>query len=212
MVIGMKKLICVVFAVLFCFSIAACGKKEKEKTAEIDLQYYASAGEIPEIPCKLRSNVEFVKKQFAEKAEKATAESQETEVSSQPTESTAEEGTDIKQEPFQIVEGESTVWMDDGEWFFCYNKEKESDGIVCIATLSKAFGFEPGMIISQVKEKLDPLRLIEREAEEGELYVPYGDAPRTILEYTASDRTIQFVFEDNALVATILYDKTLRNN
>lgn len=201
----MKKAICIFLTVLFCISLTACGKKEKAKTPEVDLQYYASNGMIPEIPCKLGVSVDALRQKLTELAAEqagAPSESEEDDLT---------EDSDEETPAFQENEGEKTVWIDNGEWFFCYEKENTDKGILYIANLSTAFGFEPGSIISEVKAKLDPLSLKERDAEEGEFYVPYGDAARTVLEYQSSGRTILFVFEENALVATILYDTNLWN-
>lgn len=198
----MKKAVCVFLAVLFCVSLTACGKKEKAKTPEIDLQYYAINGMIPEIPCKLGASVDALKQKLTELA--ADQKDALTETDEDSAENDGE-----KTPAFQETEGEKTVWIDNGEWFFCYEKENVDKGILYIANLSTAFGIEPGSIISEVKAKLDPLSVKERDAKEGEFYVPYGDAERTVLEYQSSGRTILFVFEENALVATILYDTNL---
>lgn len=195
----MKKTVCVFLAVLFCISLTACGKKEKEKTPEVDLQYYASNGMIPEIPCKLGTGIDTLKQQLNEPAPSETDRDD-------PAEDDGE-----KMPFYQETEGEKTLWIDNGEWFFCFEKENTDKGILYIANLSTAFGMEPGSIISEVKAKLDPLSVKERDAKEGEFYVPYGDAARTVLEYQSSGRTILFVFEENALVATILYDTNLWN-
>ena len=198
----MKKTICIVLSVLFCFSMVACGKKEKKKAPAIDLQYYTSNGVIPEISCKLGVDINTLKQQLSESAKPETDDT---------VENIDEDGSENSETipSFQETEGEETVWIDNGKWFFCYEKDNVDKGIIYIADLSTAFGLEPGTVISEVKEKLDPLSLKERDAKEGEFYVPFGEAERTVLEYQNSGRTVLFVFEDNALVATILYDTNL---
>ena len=192
----MKRTLCIILALIFCLSLTACGKKDKEKTPEIDLKYYATFGQIPEIPYKLGTDPETLKSDLSKSDEDKEDEDQEK----------SETQENI---PFQVTEGETTVRIDNGEYIFCYLKEKADKGISYMVDLSTAYGFEQGAVISQVKAKLDPYPYTEREPKEDELFVLFGDAERTVLEYAFAKRTILFVFEENALVATILYDNGL---
>ena len=181
----MKATVSLVLTFLLVISLCACGENKKDNAPKVDLQYYASVGEIPESPYHLGDDPKTVQKELS-----AAEEEEESESSAR----------------FSVTEGKNTVRIDNGEFVFCYEIKKEEKGISYIADLADAYGFEQGTIISEIKKALDPYPYTEREAKEDELFVLFGQTQRTILEYRFDQRTVLFVFEDNALTATILMD------
>lgn len=190
----MKKTVCLILVLLFCVLAASCGKKEEKKTPEINLEYYAKFGEIPEVPCKLGTDPKTLKSELSKTDEESE---------------TTDGDTKTGENAYMVTEGEETVSIQNGIYVFCYGKDREDKGISYIVDFSTAYGFEQGTIISQIKKKLDPYPYTERKASQDELFAMFGEVDRDILEYRFDNRTLLFVFEENALVATILYDTTL---
>lgn len=182
----MKKLICLGLVFVFLFSFAGC-KKDKNNTDEngVDIKYYASLGQMPECEYKLGTPVEDIKNAL-----------------------TSEENTNSEQdhdhETYQIIEGAKSVLIDCGNFGYYYLKEKENNGISYIVNYGKAYGFETGTLITDVKTVLGELEYFE-EAVTNENAFFMLTAGGTLLKYNFEKYTVLFVFENNALCATAIY-------
>lgn len=186
----MKKTLAFMLIFFFVLTFSACGSGNHSSDEEpgVDLEYYAGIGQIPECPYKLNDDPETVKTELAETAASYHGN---------------EDGGAVI---YDVSEGEKTVRIDNGKFIYCYEKEKEKNGLSYIVDLEDAYGFQQGTISTEVKRKLAAYPCVERQANAEEFYVLYGAAERTVLEYTFGKRSILFVFEDNALTATVLID------
>ena len=182
----MKRLICFILVFVSLFSFAGC-KKDKNNTDKngVDIKYYASLGQMPECEYKIGTPVADIKNDL-----------------------TAEENNKSEQdhdhETYQIIEGAKSVLIDCGSFGYYYLKEKESSGISYIVNYGKAYGFETGTLITDVKTALGELKYSE-EAITSENAFFMLTAGGTLLKCSFEKHTVLFMFENNALCATAIY-------
>ena len=104
--------------------------------------------------------------------------------------------------------GEYTV-MTDGNVLCCYVTNQKQNGLTHIIKNGDAYGFELGLISSQVRDAMSKkgFKATERDADKSELFFLPGSANMnmTVLEYKFDENTVLFVFEDSALSATVIY-------
>lgn len=171
-------LIC--FAVIICF--AGCDRKNTSSdTNGIDVEYYARLGTIPESEYILSDDCEKVKSELTAKAD--------------------EDETVI----CNIEEGELSVLISTGDFYYYYEKDKQDKGISCIVALDTAYGFENGTVSLEIKESLSEFTPEESENTDN-LFFMNGLENGSQLKYQFGKNTVIFVFQDNALCATVLYN------
>jgi len=176
----MKKLLSLLLVCVFVFSFTACGeKKEEEKQGTLDIEYYAKSGQMPECDYTLGSNVEDVKSQLSRKSEESEA-------------------------VYNVTEGENNVLIESGTFSYYYKKAKPEEGIGCIVNYGKAYGFENGTVIVEVKEAIKGCEYTEEALNEENAFFMFGAADGTVLKCTADGNTVIFVFKENALCATAI--------
>lgn len=185
----MKKIIALLLSIVCLISLSACGaEKEKEKENLVDLEYYAQLGQIPDCPYKLGADPDEITTALEAAAEEAEQNNEEY--------------------PFVITEGEKSVRIDNGSYIYFYVKENKANGIAYIVAADGAYGFESGDTVLEVKDAFPTLEYTEEEANEDNAFFLYGINDGTVLRYTLGDRTVLFLFGENALVAVALYDNT----
>ena len=109
------------FAVIFLF--AGCDRKNTDSGSDgIDVEYYAKLGKIPESEYSLSDDCEKVKSELIAKSEQDDS------------------------EICNIEEGQLSVLISTGDFYYYYDKDKPENGISCIVALDKAYGFENGTI------------------------------------------------------------------
>lgn len=183
----MKRTIALLLSLVCLLSLSACGaEKEKKKENKVDLEYYAQLGQIPDCPYKLGADPDEIISELEAAAEEAEQNNEEY--------------------PFGVTEGEKTVRIDNGAYVYFYAKESPENGIAYIVAADGAYGFESGTTALEVKNALPTLDYTEEEANEDNAFFLYGISNGTVLRYTPGDRTVLFLFSDNALVAVALYD------
>ncbi len=190
----MKKLFCFVLVALMTFVFCACSEKEEEKpkyTAEVDVKYYAELGQIPETEeYKLGFSVEDMLSDFAEKESQNDTETADH--------SHAAFG-------YSIMDNDEMTSINTGNFEYCYKNEKRDEGVSCILSFEKSYGFENGTIIIEVKEALSDYDVKEEYiGEEGAPFMPYV-TNADCLTYTFGKNKVTFIFTDNALSVTALY-------
>lgn len=183
----MKKIIALLLSLVCLISLSACGaEKEDKKENKVDLEYYAQLGQIPDCPYKLGADPDGITSELEAAAEEAEQNSEEY--------------------PFAVTEGEKTVRIDNGSYVYFYVKESKENGIAYIVAADGAYGFESGATVLEVKNALPTLEYTEEEANDDNAFFLYGINNGAVLRYTLGDRTVLFLFSDNALVAVALYD------
>lgn len=176
----MRKILAVLFCLIFIFSFTACGEKEKKKTEHsVDIEYYAKAGQMPEVNYALGSDVEKVKNELSAEAEKSES-------------------------VYSVTEGESTVLIDNGEICYYYKKSNPEKGIDYIVNYGTAFGFPIGSVTVEVKEALDGYSYTEEVLNEENAFFMFDTENGSVIKCRFEDNTVLFVFKDNALCATAL--------
>ena len=183
----MKKIFCVILSLFMIISLTACGKdKKKENTAAVDIEYYAKLGEIPECDYKLGDSAEDIKNALSSEEQSAVSAGEEY--------------------LYNVTEGEKSVRIDNGSFSYFYEKDKADNGISYIAAFDKAYGFETGMSILDVKEALNGFDFTEEEANQDNTFFLMGMENGTVIKYTFDSAVIMFVFQDNELSAAAIYN------
>lgn len=194
----MKKIICFLMCLCLCLSFTACGKDKDKKENSVDLEYYAKLGQMPEAKYTLGADPDTVMDELDGIANQEQAEHKED-----PTHS---HGHDEAEFYFEMVEGEKNVMLDNGNVCYYYTKEKKSEGISCIVSYDTAFGFPLGTVILEVKDALAGTKLIEEELTEENAFFASFALDGTVLKAEFEEATILFVFQENELFATAIYN------
>ena len=182
----MKKTACLILSLIMIFSFEACGKeKDNDKTDSVDLEYFASLGQIPESDYKLGQNVDELENELASKDESAVSAGEEY--------------------VFAVTEGEKSVRIDNGAFSYFYEKEKKDKGISYIAAFDTAYGFKIGDSLLDVKHSLAEYEYSEEPADANNVFFLMGIENGTVLKYSFDDADIIFVFQDGELFAAALY-------
>lgn len=179
----MKKVISFLLVLVFAFSLTACGEKKEKTEGEIDLEYYANLGQMPECKYKLGADADEVHDALYDYAQNA----------------------DSEELMFNEYEKDGISGVEDGVFSYFYEDDKKSDGIAYIVSYNKAYGFELGEIILTIKEKIGDVEYTEEELTKENAFFIYGVPEGTVLKYKFKENTIMFIFQDSALFATAIY-------
>ncbi len=180
----MKRFLSLVMCVLLVSGLTACDKKGSSNAKHsVDVEYYAKLGQISDADLKLGDNVEDVKAEFSKTVD--------------------EDGNSLY---FDYEAGDYTV-MTDGTGCCCYKTDDEAAGITHIVKYGDAYGFSQGSVSTQVRDAMSKMGFDanERDAKSGELFFLPSGGSLTVLEYKFENNCVLFVFEENALSATVIY-------
>ena len=186
-----------VFVFLFCF--VACGNGDSsEPTSSVEdlsseVVGYVLKGAIPELKFAIGASVDDLEDYY-------------NDIESQ-IQSSHEDGEghvhDEHDMYMNISSGELSVTYEIGTQKYYYEKSKKEKGISVICSLGDAMGFKQGTSRSDVEKRLSGIETTSLEAGEDELYfVPIAEA--LVLRYIDGDFQLDFYFNDNQLVATVL--------
>lgn len=197
-----KKVLSLVLCFVLALCFTACADSQKNDTEKIssvkplehsmDILAYAENGEIPEVPFKVGTEVEKVKKEFMDHVES---------------------GSEIHE--LEISEGEKTVWLDGGNMMFCYEKANVDSGVSVIIAREYAYDFSLGgvydtddVITAVAKEDYKLEKATSKEA----FFLPVIPDTAKCLSYSAGNYTLRFIFIDDYLSAVTLTDTSLWTN
>ena len=182
----MKKLICFLLTAAIIFSLAACGKENTGSDSNsVDLEYYAKLGQIPECDYMLGESVEKVKSELSALDEKYQG---------------------ANEFMYSVQEGEKTVEINNGTFLYYYTKENVANGISYIVSLDTAYGFEPGTVSIEVTDALSEYEYTEEAANDNNAFFLFDHTNCSVFKYEFDNYAVSFVFQDNALCATAIYD------
>lgn len=182
----MKKTACLILSLMMILSFSACGKeKKKENTAAVDLEYYASLGEIPECKFKLGDSADIIESTLSSEEHSAVSADEEY--------------------VFSVTEGEKSVRIDNGAFTYFYEKEKKDKGISYIAAFDTVFGFQIGTSVLDLKKALAEYKYTEEPADGDNAFFLMGIENGTVLKYSFDNAAVIFVFQDGELFAAALY-------
>lgn len=194
----MKKLLSLFICLCLLFSFTGCGDTKNTNTLNIDLEYYAKLGQIPEAEYTLGADVDKVVKELTAKFN-----DYQNSHGDDPDHSHDHNQSDFM---LNVVEGENNVLIDNGTINYYYNKKNKDKGISYIVNYDTAFGLEIGTVSSEVRKYLSAYELKEEQlTEENAFFVSYL-TNGTVLKTEIEDVAILFVFGDNQLFATAIYD------
>jgi len=194
----MKKIVSIILCFVFIFGLAACGKEKVSNNSNIDLEYYAKLGKMPETDFTLGDDIDEVIKKLTDKQEQFDNEHEED----------LDHSHDHNQADFifNVTEGKKNVLIDNGAINYYYNKDNKKNGISFIVNYDTAFEFEIGTLISEVEENLTGYELTEEEPNEEEIFFVSYITDASVLKTRINDVAIIFVFQENMLFATAMYD------
>lgn len=180
----MKRIISILLSVVFIFSLSACKDKNNDKdTSGVDIEYYANSGSMPETNYYLGTDPQKIKDELSALA----ANSEEEFI-------------------YDVVEGETNVLIDNGTFNYYYKKAEPDKGINYIVNYDTAFGIEIGSVIVEVKNAFKNVDFIEEPLNEENAFFVFGAQEGTVLKAKFAQNSISFVFVDNALCATAIYN------
>lgn len=195
----MKKLFCIVLCLVLCLSISACGKKEDNKTSKVpDLEYYARIGRMPEVDYGLGADVDKVAEELNKRLEEENKKHQ-----NDPNDTHGHEENEFF---FEIYEDEKNVLLDNGHISYYYTKANKNKGISYIVNYDTAYGFKLGTVISEVKAAYPEFDFIELSLEESNIFFADYIMNGTVLYTPFDGNVIIFVFQDNELFATAIFN------
>ena len=191
----MKKFLSLILCFVFVLSLSACGAKSGKINDGVDIKHYAKLGQIKDVEYKLGGDVDEAKQKLSEKyLSFANGEGELSE----------------ENEAFYVdfESGDYTI-MTDGVVSCCYLTDKKDEGITHVIKNGDAYGFEIGALSTQVRDTMSKsgYNATIRDAQKSELFFVPGSANMnmTVLEYAFDENKVLFVFQDNALCATVIY-------
>ena len=180
----MKKILslCLVFCLFL--TLAACGRNDKKGELSVDVEYYAKLGTMPECEYVLGGDV--------------------NETESALSTSVVDDHGEANY--YSYESGNKTV-MTDGTYCCCYETENVAAGITHIVKYGDSYGFKQGTVSTVIREAMADAGFDseERDAREGELFFIPGGTTLTVLQYDIKENTVLFVFQENALSASVIY-------
>ena len=195
----MKKFLCLILTITLVICFVSCGKEKQENKNTIDLEYYAKLGKMPEAKYCLGENPQTVIDGLDGILEQEEAEHKE--------DPNHEHGHDEQEFYFEVVTGEKNVLLDNGNICYYYNKENESNGISCIVSYDSAFGFPIGTLILDVQDAISEFEPYEEPLTAENAFFADYVIDGTVLKAELNDATFVFVFQENALFATAIYNE-----
>ena len=189
----MKKIISLILCLLLIFVFVGCGNKDKKSESDVDLEYYAKLGIIPEVEFTLGEDIEKVTDKLSAPLE-------------DEDEHSSDDSHDQEEYRFEIVEGQNNVLLDNGTVGYYYNKANKNKGVSYIVNYDTSFGFEKGTVSVEIKDALKDYEFEEADVSEDNAFFATYISNGTVLETKIDDVVIMFVFQENELYATVMYD------
>lgn len=186
----MKRIASILLCLLMVFTFAACSKNAGSVSDhDIDIEYYAKLGKIPECEFALGSEIEELKREMQEHL------------------SVVESGDHNHGEfAYTFIEGEKTALIDCGNYRYYYYKNAKDGGVSFIASFDDAYGFKMGDTISLVKDALSDFDYKEEALNEENSFFLNGTPEGVCLKAEFGESTVSFIFVENSLTATAIYD------
>ncbi len=194
----MKKVFIFLLSLALLISFAGCGDKTKKNNDDVDLQYYAKIGQIPEVEYKLSAKCDKVEKELSDKYEEY--------LSNDPENSPDHDHDHYAEDTyFEVIDEGDYIFINGGSRFYFYQKSEKKNGISCIVTFGDAFGFKMGTFIYEIKNAMPSVEFKEETITEGMLFFDEYLSDGTVLTTEFDGVTVMFVFLDGELYATAMY-------
>lgn len=191
----MKRILCLILALLLVFSLSAC-KKQKEETPSdpaentYDLVECMNQGKLPEAEYLLGTDPEKIKTDYNYYGENSSDEhSHDHEI--------------------YMRENPNSTNIVVGDYYYYFVNGQESKGISSIVCFGTAFGTEVNGFETKddIKKKFSTVEFTEREISSLQAYFIPGEVENcTALTCKTENRRIDFVFMEETLIAINLVD------
>ncbi|MBE6787420.1 MAG: hypothetical protein E7537_03625 [Ruminococcaceae bacterium] len=199
----MKKLISLFLSLVLAVSFTACSNKNGKRENSIDLEYFANLGQMPEAKYSLGENPQTIIDELSKEMKKQDAEHGED-----PNHS---HGHDESMFFFEVTEGEKNVLLDNGNICYYYNKANKDKGVSCIVNYDTAYEFPIGTVILELKNSLSNVKFTEEPINEQNAFFASYVLDGTVLKAEFEKSTVVFVFQENELFATAIYNNNWNN-
>lgn len=188
----MKRIIALLCAVLLVFSLCGCGNNKKNEGYSVDIEYFLKTGQVKEAQFALGTPIKDIEKEIAKH-------------------SNEEEGNLCQGDEIVLVEGANYNYYNAPDFYYYYNIGKEDNGISCIVGFTDIYGFSVGQTGEYtVKSALEQegLKVSEDVADEDEFFfMPFSIENCRKLTCEIENNVLVFYFENDALIAGVIYNK-----
>lgn len=200
----MKKSLAIAMILCIIFLLSGCKEKaEPTPTAEIDIEYYSKYGKIPECEFTVGQDIDTVLSTLEERVEAQSED--ETDASENQDSDMHEHNHD--EFFFNHTEFDEYTSIHTGDIEYFYKEENRDKGISCIVTYTTAYGFSNETVSVEIEKALTGFEVERYDTSSGDIFfMPYGEF--SCLKYSFEKNDIVFIFADNALCATAIYDNT----
>lgn len=180
-----KRIVCMLLALTVFIPLAACGKEKKAAPAyPVDIEYYANLGQIKECPYALGTAIDDIEAALL-----------------------TEENEEEHDSPngYFLYEKDGLTRITGEEKEYVYETDKRDNGISCIVDYAVAYEFNEASV-NTVKNALTGKKFTEREADGSEFFFMPDTAQVSVLEYKFGKNTLAFLFYNDVLSVTVLYN------
>ncbi len=193
----MKRFFAALLVFLLLFTLVGCKKDNKDGVTEDrgqEITAQVEKGSIPEVTFAVGSGIDEVTDYYEELIANMEEEHQ--------------EGGHVHGEDdvyYNVYEGNLAVEITTGKMSFYYEKSKKAKGISVIKTTEDAFGFKTSVTTkNEIEQALTSLNGKTVVATEDDLYfLPYAEES-LVLRYNIGKYQLDFYFNENILVTTVL--------
>lgn len=200
----MKKFISLFLCLCLIFVFVGCSQEKNDDDVKtLDLEYYAELGQIPEAEYTLGADVDTIVKEQTAKMEDF--------LNNQEEDPNHAHGHEEEMFYFERIEGEENVLLDNGNICYYYNKANKENGVSYIVNYGDAFGITLGTLITEVKEMCKDIEFKEETLNEDNAFFATQGFDGTVLSADFDGTVILFVFQENALSATAIYNANWNN-
>ncbi len=188
----MKRIIALLCAVLLVFSFAGCGKNKKDQGYSVDIDYFLKTGQVKEAEYALGTPIKNIEKDIAKHEDEA-------------------EGTHCQGDEIVLVEGTNYNYYNAPDFYYYYNVGNEEKGISCIVGFTDMYGFsigETGEYTVKAALEQEKLQVESAIADEDEFFfMPFSIENCRKLTCSIESNVLVFYFENDALIAGVIYNK-----
>lgn len=188
----MKRIIALLCAVILMLTLVGCGERTKEEGYSVDIEYFLKTGQVKEAQFNIGTPIKDIEKEIAKHSEEG-------------------EGTLCQGDEIVLVEGTDYNYYNAPDFYYYYNVGNEDNGISCIVGFTDMYGFSVGQTGEYtIKSALEQekLEVIEGIADEDEFFfMPFSIENCKKLSCTIENNVLVFYFENDALIAGVIYDK-----
>ena len=186
----MKKFIALFLCFVLALVFVGCSNKDKSDSKNknahsVDVEYYAKIGKMPEHNYKLGSDAEKMKKDFEAEDQKNAEDSEDGHTHS----------------VYSLIEGDEHDILIYKNAKYYYGQDGK---VSMIVSLDDSYGFKVGDISKQIIDAVGETE--EKKGDEETLFFLPMPETYTYAEYTFGENKVIFVFGENLLCATAIYN------